>query len=288
MLNDLRLHGSRWYMILPMCLVVLLYSSCSKSANSTTSLSPKTVDAEALFRGILFAEGQYANIVPELKQQKDGLEVSMAEEATIENVQNEIVANVKKINPRFFAFFKEKMLSGNRTDISSTLDETRKIVYQAVQLNSGVPNQLLDDKFLMKVRNLLPDNVQVSDLREIINSKKDEIKTLIAQQIAPTQAASSSTTTTTTTTSPLVNGDAANANVNLNYTVNLNVAANSVAFFVAVAIVITLGAVFVAVLAADSFDQATEGLSYPGKANDILLKEQIVNSIANSLYTNNR
>lgn len=248
MLKFIRKNGSKWYVTVPMCFVLLFYTSCTKEA-SKNSAKAKNYTGEELFRGLIFGEGTVAQQIPEITVKATDAATNSVDLKAISDLQDEIIANINTIQPDFLSTFKEEIQSGNRSLIAKALDDSRIILLKALQVDPRFPKQAMDANFLNGLRDKLPEQITAQNIKSAVASAKSTFKTALVNQLDPKLASNSTGTL--------------NVNVNVAY---------AYAFAVAVAVIVV---VIVVPLATDSSTTTVSA--------DSLQKDQIVNSVANNL-----
>ncbi|WET67881.1 hypothetical protein [Sphingobacterium sp.] len=109
----------------------IIYYSCSKETKETTS---STLSGEQMFRAVYFLQGELATkidaIKPGIEQQK-GIIKTKEQLAEVNEFIDEIILNIKKIDPQYFAVFKEQLESKNFYAVDLALKNGNKMIEAA-------------------------------------------------------------------------------------------------------------------------------------------------------------
>jgi len=262
MLTKIRLIVTKNYVIMPLCCLLLFFTSCTRESALTSGFNTKNYNGESLFRGLILGAGEVAKQIPEINKIISTLEISPIEAKAVTDLQDELIASVNKLDPSFLTTFKTEIQSGDRSLITKAFADSKVILTKALGMSSKIPARLLDKAFLENLRKQLPEDINETNLKSIINSKKQELKASLATKLQPVLG---------------VNKLSRYSGLNVNVNVNININAVAVAA-VAVAVAVI---VIVIVLAADSLNSMPYVTGEEKSSS--LLKEQIVNSIANRL-----
>ncbi|WCT13503.1 hypothetical protein [Mucilaginibacter jinjuensis] len=251
MLTRIRIIANKWYITVPLCIMTLLYTSCSKERQTTSVLKSKNFTSDELFRGLIFGEGKVAALIPEITVHASDVATDALEQKAISDLEDQIIATIKVNKPDFLTTFKSQIESGNRTLISQAFSNSHDVLIQALTSANIVPPALVSDSFLKGLRDQLPDKIDGKTIRSVIDSKRENFKTQILNALG-NKAVNS------------VDKQVNAININLNWA------------YAGVAVVAFAVAVIVIVIAAPATEATTT-------SSDTLQKEEIVNSVANNL-----
>ena len=135
---------------LMLCLILSTWSSMASSKKVNQHIS-----GEEMFRGVFFAEGQFAELIPELKATQimySSNQLSVNEKKALAWARTQIIASIKASNPHYFDDFKVSIQTDNPVLIKEKLMEGQKIVAKnALRLsNLKEPDLKSLDSFLAK------------------------------------------------------------------------------------------------------------------------------------------
>lgn len=133
-----------------LCLILSTWSSMASSKKVTHHLS-----GEEMFRGIFFAEGQFAELIPELKATQtmySSNQLSVDEKRALALARTQIIASIKASNPHYFEDFKASIQTANPVLIKEKIMEGQGIVTKnALKLSNLKETDLKSlDSFLAK------------------------------------------------------------------------------------------------------------------------------------------
>jgi len=113
--------------------ISFLFFSCSKdsvignqssNSNAISIMSSTAYTANQIFKGIFFADGPVADLIPELSEFKISYFISDPEQIQgISDLHDEVLVLFETNNPGYLETFKTVMLSGNHVQIESSLLE---------------------------------------------------------------------------------------------------------------------------------------------------------------------
>lgn len=130
-------------------LVAFLLCSCNPSVSTRSKSHANKYNGEELFRGIMFADGQVADQIKEVKKVKDfiGLQsFNGKQKAAVKNLQDSLVITIRKLNPRYFESFKFNIQSGNQVLIASTIRNASIVISAILYQNNHALDVIFDNK----------------------------------------------------------------------------------------------------------------------------------------------
>ena len=89
------------------------------------------ISGEEMFRGVFFAEGQFADLIPELKATQtmySSNQLLVDEKKALTVARTQIIASIKASNPHYFDDFKASIQTANPILIKEKLTEGQRIV----------------------------------------------------------------------------------------------------------------------------------------------------------------
>ena len=113
-----------------MTMLVCLFFATWNSFGSD-KISKDNFSGEEMFRGIFFVEGNYANLIPELKTTQTTYlfqHLSSAEKHSLSSVKNQIINQIKAENPSYFDNFKESLNTSNPIVVKEKLLEAKTLL----------------------------------------------------------------------------------------------------------------------------------------------------------------
>lgn len=124
-MKTIRILSHKWYVSLPLAIVMFLSTSCSKEAPAARPVD--TVSGQDIFKGIFFADGDFAS---KLSSQRSKHELfATLDQETREQLQkkiNLVVDLIEKESPEFFNEFKQKISSKDHFLVKQALGEGAK------------------------------------------------------------------------------------------------------------------------------------------------------------------
>jgi len=122
-------------LILPACLLVFTISilSFAKKNGVVVSSTTKKFSGEDIFKGVFFNTGNAYNLLPSLNRTTIFNVNSLSKEQILEKqeIVNDFVSNIKKLNSDFFARFESAIKSDDYNKISDALSESSDAIMQA-------------------------------------------------------------------------------------------------------------------------------------------------------------
>lgn len=85
----------------------------SPLAGFSSSIKNKQFTGEEMYRGIFFAEGQFAKLIPEIQSLKAAYASSKPAGIQVETLRQQIIDHLKQTDAAFFARFKAALMSQN-------------------------------------------------------------------------------------------------------------------------------------------------------------------------------
>jgi len=150
--------------------------SSKESPSSVTSIS-----GETLFRGIMLGEGKVASEIPEISNLY-AIDQTITDTESLEALHefnDELIATIRNMKPRYFNSFRSAMTSGDQVAISSELQTANDVLLAATQempqvsrlMNHLEADSSLADQMLQEI----PAETDFQDL----NISKSEIKEML-------------------------------------------------------------------------------------------------------------
>lgn len=172
---------SRWYVIMPLCVLMLSFTTaCSTNGNFVSPEAP-SIDDEALVRGVFFAEGPVGDRITAyngLRELRDET-LTVEQRISIQKVQDALITNIKVNDPGFIPAFGKAMRSGDHVLIQNTLTEASAVFMESAQLYAKQRSLELSDlqSQLDEYRSsdLAPADWSKENLEQLIKQKKSEI-----------------------------------------------------------------------------------------------------------------
>ena len=113
-------------------LFAVAFYACNKS---DAAQSGQQFSEDALFRGIMFNEGQVADLIPQLKSNQIKPEDVFDKKEDVKAVydtRDKILASIKKADPAFLAYFKKEVTSGNTERIKKAYKRGSERIYSSL------------------------------------------------------------------------------------------------------------------------------------------------------------
>lgn len=177
MIRKTRKLVGRWYVMMPLCVLMLSFTTACSSNGSLVRPEAPTIDDEALVRGIFFAEGPVAERITAyngVRQLRDE-SLSTDQKIAIAKAQDAILATIKTNDPGFISSFGKAMRSGDHLLIQSTLKDASPVFMDAAQLYAKERSVELSD-LQAQLEEYSASDIQPSDW------SKDNLERLIAQK----------------------------------------------------------------------------------------------------------
>lgn len=133
MLLQIRKFAQRSYITIPLCAIMLFFTTAC-STNEVTTEQPETISGKELFKSIFFATGEYALKLSSQSSQYEMFQ-SLSEEAQIDIATkiNQLVEVIERNSPDFFADFQEAMYTSNHHIIKTAMEEGSKLVFEGLK-----------------------------------------------------------------------------------------------------------------------------------------------------------
>jgi len=123
---------SKWQIILPMVCVFIFFSCFN---DDQTAIVKKEYSGEELFRGLFFLEGEVAQRLESLKPNLDEMATAVKANAEIQksynDFTNEIMKQIKILDPDFLKNFKKQIHSDNYYSIELALGNGSRMIQAA-------------------------------------------------------------------------------------------------------------------------------------------------------------
>lgn len=114
--------------ILALC--ILLTSSVAFATGSTDSANTTKFNGESIFRGLFMGQGEVAKLFPNIWTKELLAKVDNKES---KKLADDIVLNVKKIDPGYFAELEKASYSGNQLRVKASLTKGQDLIGQAAK-----------------------------------------------------------------------------------------------------------------------------------------------------------
>lgn len=135
-MKAIRTYLLKWYVTAPLALAVVLVSCDSQTESVKPSLA--AYSGKELFEGLMFAKGEVASAIPELKREivtRASISGELLDD--IDKVEDNMIKIIEAKNPDYFDNFKASITSGKHILIKRTLSEGEEVMLDAVQTISG-------------------------------------------------------------------------------------------------------------------------------------------------------
>ena len=129
---------------LMLCFILASWGSIANNKKLTYHLT-----GEEMFRGVFFVEGQYAEMIPELKAAKAAYlsdQLSVKEYAALASVRTQIIESIKADNPAYFDEFKFALQTASPETIKEKIVEAQTLLTnKALELSNISKSDLKED-----------------------------------------------------------------------------------------------------------------------------------------------
>lgn len=136
MLARIRDRFTRRYWTVPLCLAVTLFltSEGGNLLNAQPRRTARVISDADLYRGIFFADGPVADLIPEIR---DNLKISnVVNDRTVlrafRGLHARIIAQIAQTYPAFLSSFGQAMRSGDHLRIDRALEDAAVVTIQAI------------------------------------------------------------------------------------------------------------------------------------------------------------
>lgn len=159
--------------IVMLVLLTIITLSCYKQTvglddnknNSKRKTNKLVLSGESIFREIFFLEGSISNELPSLSQRAKALnDISTKNENVAfyrKDLADDLIKNIKDINPNFFSKFQQKIKSDDYFEVQSILKESGDILQQAGLLSQKYGNVFRLGTKILNNPNLLAQIKQI-------------------------------------------------------------------------------------------------------------------------------
>jgi len=166
-------------------LIALFVWSCNPKSTKRVDVKVSEYKGEDLFRGIMFADGKVADLIPEIKKIKDFI-VSQPfndkEKIAIKTLQDSLITKLHKSDPDYFKAFQYNIQSGNQVVVASTIRNASVLINTLLYENNKGLSQLLDNRqnelFRRKLSNS-KDYQRLTNLKDSLSSNSKAFKELL-------------------------------------------------------------------------------------------------------------
>jgi SdpC family antimicrobial peptide len=171
-----------------LCFVLASWGSIANNNKLTYHLT-----GEEMFRGVFFVEGQYAELIPELKAAQTAYlsdELTPQENAALTAVRNQLVDAIKADNPAYFDDFKFALQTASPEVVKEKIIEAQKLLAdKAIELSNISKAELKEDikateAFMAKQGNSVDKNAMKKFMSEMAKSNTAQANTNSAMCIA--------------------------------------------------------------------------------------------------------
>ena len=166
---------------LMLCFILASWGSIANNKKLTYHLT-----GEEMFRGVFFVEGQYAEMIPELKAAKTAYfadQLTTKENVALSAVRTQIIESIKADNPSYFDEFKFALQTASPEVVKEKIIEAQALLTEkAMSISKISKSELKQDvkateAFLAKQGN----NVDKNALKKLLNQMaKDNSSQAIA------------------------------------------------------------------------------------------------------------
>ena len=181
MIQFTRKMTGRWYVIMPLCVILLSFTQACTSNGGLVRPEAPTVDNEALARGIFFAEGEVASRITAYNGLRELREEALNDEqkAALIKVQDELMGIIKANDPSFLNSFGTTLRSGDHLQIQKAVKDGSQLVVAAARQYVTQRNIEIDG-LTAELDGVGSNGIATTDLskeslRELIAQKKAEI-----------------------------------------------------------------------------------------------------------------
>jgi SdpC family antimicrobial peptide len=162
---------------LMLCFILASWGSIANNKKLTYHLT-----GEEMFRGVFFVEGQYAEMIPELKAAKTTYyseQLSAKENTALASVRNQIIESIKADNPAFFDDFKFALQTASPSVVKEKIVEAQALLAAKASELSNISKSDLEkdvkttEAFLAKQGS----NVDKNALKKFLNQMSKDNNT---------------------------------------------------------------------------------------------------------------
>lgn len=190
MIQFTRKMTGRWYVIMPLCVILLSFTQACTSNGGLVRPEAPTVDNEALARGIFFAEGEVASRITAYNGLRELREEALNDEqkAALIKVQDELMSIIKANDPSFLNSFGTTLRSGDHLQIQKAVKDGSQLVVAAARQYVTQRNIEVDG-LTAELDGVSSNGIATTDLskeslRELIAQKKAEISSAKMASVA--------------------------------------------------------------------------------------------------------
>ena len=161
--------------------VAVLLLGCD-GCNKQEQRFSKSYSGEELFRGLLFADGEIADMIPELRQLKEVFGIDRfndKQRAGVRNLEANLIAEIKKADASYFVDFQAEIQSGDPHRITAKLKDAGRLISYIIYENNKGLAPLLDNTMNQKFKSRLAAVSYLKDLRDRMPATSKEIDGLL-------------------------------------------------------------------------------------------------------------
>lgn len=114
-------------------LLILVASIGCTPHRSPEGTSPKEYDGQQIFKGLVLAQGPVAEEIPVMQEHfmLENYVQTAAQQKALTTFNEKVVSQIAEERPDYFASFRERITSGNRTEIKEALDDASVVAVEA-------------------------------------------------------------------------------------------------------------------------------------------------------------
>lgn len=167
-------------------LISLFLWSCNPNSASKTEASVNEYKGEDLFRGIMFADGKIADLVPEIKKMKSFIAeqpLNAQEKEAIKSLQDSLLYKIQEADPDYLKTFKANIQSGDQVLVASTIRTASILLSTILYENNKGLAPLLDNTQNELFKKELKDSKAYEKLitsKDSLISNPKQLKELLA------------------------------------------------------------------------------------------------------------
>lgn len=157
-------------------IISLLFWSCSPKGEKAAGEAKATYSGEELFRGILFAEGKVADVLPDVKRIRELIKLQSLNEKqkqAVKTLQDSIIYRINKIDPNYLKTFQYNISSGNQVVITSAIKNASFMINNILLTSNKGLSQILDER----ENKLLMARLSASKNLDALKNYKDSAST---------------------------------------------------------------------------------------------------------------
>ena len=137
------------FALLSTSLLVAACTSSTKDSGSTQDNRYRAYYGEDLYRGLIFADGEVAERIPQISKVQSVFNVALLsadERKFVKDVESSIIDKIKAGDSTFFLRFQENIQSGNQVKVSKAMEEAEGITARILSEANKQLALIIDDK----------------------------------------------------------------------------------------------------------------------------------------------